>query len=102
MKFPAVSLLALSIALAVQPASAAKPTAPTFDPKRLSNDVKVLSSDAFEGRGPATEGETKTVDYVVAQMKAAGLKPGGDLKDGQREWTQAVPLARAEITGTPQ
>ncbi|MGO4222339.1 M28 family metallopeptidase [Lysobacter sp. TAF61] len=102
MKFPAVSLLALSIALAVNPASAAKPSAPTFDPKRLSNDVKVLSSDEFQGRGPATEGEVKTVDYVVAQMKAAGLKPGGDLKDGQREWTQAVPLARAEITGAPQ
>ncbi len=102
MKFPAVSLLALSIALAVQPASAAKPTAPTFDPQRLSNDVKVLSSDAFEGRGPATEGEVKTVDYVIAQMKAAGLKPGGDLKDGKREWTQAVPLARAEIKGAPQ
>ena len=61
----------------------------------------MLSSDEFEGRGPATAGETKTVDYVVAQMKAAGLQPGGDLKDGKRAWTQAVPLARSEIKGTP-
>ena len=98
MKLPAVTLLALSLSAAL-PAMAAK--APTFDPQRLSQDVKTLSSDEFEGRGPATEGETKTIDYVVAQLKAAGVQPGGDLKDGKREWTQAVPLARAEITGTP-
>ena len=74
---------------------------PKFDAKRLSNEVKELSSDAFEGRGPATAGEKKTIDYVVAQMKEAGLEPGGDLKDGQRLWTQAVPLLRAEIVGDP-
>ncbi|WP_266159925.1 M28 family metallopeptidase [Dyella silvatica] len=92
----AFSTLALSIATAVQAVDA-----PTFDPTRLSADVKTLSSDAFEGRGPATEGETKTVDYVVGQLKAAGLQPGGDLKNGKRAWTQAVPLLRAEIVGTP-
>jgi len=101
MKLPAVSLLALSLSLALNPAIAGKPAATDIDPKRLSQDVKILSSDEFEGRGPATAGETKTIDYVVGQMKAAGLQPGGDLKDGKREWTQAVPLARAEIKGTP-
>ena len=99
MKLLAASLLSISIALALQPAAAVE--APTFDPQRLSEVVKTLSSDEFEGRGPATAGEIKTIDYVVAQMKAAGLKPGGDLKDGQRSWTQAVPLLRAEITGPP-
>ena len=99
MKLFAASLLSVSIALALQPAAAAD--APTFDPQRLSDVVKTLSSDAFEGRGPATAGETRTVDYVIAQMQAAGLQPGGDLSDGQRAWTQAVPLLRAEITGAP-
>ncbi len=102
MKLPAVSLLALSLSAALNPALAHKPAVPDVDPQRLSHDVKVLSSDEFEGRGPATAGETKTVDYVVAQLKAAGVQPGGDMKDGKREWTQAVPLARSEITGTPQ
>ena len=74
---------------------------PTFDATRLSDEVKTLSSDAFEGRGPATAGETRTIDYVVAQMKAAGLEPGGDLVDGKRSWTQDVPLARFQISGTP-
>lgn len=103
MKKPIVaSLLSLSVAAALSTALAAPPKAPAFDPKRLSEEVKVLSSDEFEGRGPATAGETKTIEYLTAQMKAAGLQPGGDIKDGQRTWTQAVPLLRAEITGTPQ
>ncbi|MEO5622100.1 MAG: M28 family metallopeptidase [Dokdonella sp.] len=76
--------------------------APSFDAQRLSAEVKTLSSDAFEGRGPATAGETKTVAYVVGQMQEAGLAPAGDLQDGKRAWTQAVPLARAEIVGTPK
>lgn len=75
--------------------------APKIDPQRLSDEVKILSSDAFEGRGPATPGETKTVEYVIAQFKAVGLQPGGDLKDGKRSWTQAVPLGKFEIKGTP-
>ncbi|WP_300619124.1 M28 family peptidase, partial [Dokdonella sp.] len=94
-------LLASCIALALSsPAFADK--APTFDAQRLSDTVKTLASDAFEGRGPATAGETKTVEYIVEQMKAAGLQPGGDLKDGKRGWTQAVPLARSQISGTPK
>ncbi|MFI4969225.1 MAG: M28 family metallopeptidase [Lysobacterales bacterium] len=94
-------LLACAIALSVPLAAAALDT-PRFDPERLSAEVRTLSSDAFEGRAPATPGETKTVAYVIEQMKAAGLQPGGDLEDGQRGWTQAVPLARAQIKGTPK
>lgn len=75
--------------------------APPMDAARLKADVKTLSSDAFEGRGPATAGEVKTVDYISAQMKAAGLEPGGDLKGGKRAWTQDVPLAKSDIIGTP-
>ena len=93
----ALTLLAFSIVSAVYAADA-----PTIDPQRLSSDVKTLSSDAFEGRGPDTAGETKTIDFVVSQFKAAGIQPGGDLKNGKREWTQAVPLLRTEIIGTPQ
>lgn len=94
--------LILSLATLSLSTTALCATAPTFDPKRLSEDVKTLSSDAFEGRGPATEGEKKTIAYVSEQMKAAGLEPGGDLKDGKRSWTQSVPLLRAEIKGTPK
>ena len=70
-----------------------------LDPDRLADHIKVLSSDAFEGRGPATPGEAKTVKYMIEQFKAAGLQPGGDLRSGRRAWTQDVPLARFEIKG---
>ena len=69
------------------------------DPARLSAHVKILASDAFEGRAPATPGEQKTVAYITEQMKAVGLQPGGDLKNGARAWTQDVPLAQFEIDG---
>ncbi|SFD68718.1 M28 family metallopeptidase [Massilia yuzhufengensis] len=87
------------VLLGLAAVSAHAADAPGFDPKRLSQDVKVLSSDAFEGRGPNTAGETKTVNYLVEQFKAAGLAPGGDLSAGKRSWTQDVPLGRFEIKG---
>ncbi|MGN2244125.1 M28 family metallopeptidase [Frateuria sp. GZRR33] len=97
--------LAYAIAAALLVPALASPAwatdLPTFDPHRLSQEVRTLSSDAFEGRGPATPGETKTVDYVVAQFKAAGLEPGGAIVEGKRTWTQPVPLGRFEIVGTP-
>jgi Zn-dependent M28 family amino/carboxypeptidase len=80
-------------------AAAQAATPPKIDAKRIATDVKVLSSDAFEGRGPNTAGETKTVDYLIKQFKAAGLQPGGDLAGGKRSWTQDVPLGRFEIKG---
>ncbi|HTJ19463.1 MAG TPA: M28 family metallopeptidase [Steroidobacteraceae bacterium] len=91
-------LSALALVLAGHFSSIASADA-TVDPARLSQHVKTLSSDAFEGRGPATPGEQKTVAYLTEQMKAAGLQPGGDLKDGKRAWTQDVPLAQFNISG---
>lgn len=74
---------------------------PSFDGARISRDVKELASDAYEGRGPATAGEEKTIAYLSEQFAEAGLLPGGDLANGKRAWTQAVPLRRADIVGTP-
>jgi Zn-dependent M28 family amino/carboxypeptidase len=88
-----------SAALLMLASAAAAAATPTFDPQRLSQHVKELASDAYEGRAPNSAGEVKTVDYLVAQFKAAGLKPGGDLVRGKRGWTQDVPLGRFEIKG---
>nr|WP_295997704.1 M28 family metallopeptidase [Rugamonas sp.] len=89
-----VALLAVTTAATAHAAGA-----PEFDPQRLSQDVKVVSSDEFEGRGPHTPGEDKTIAYLIEQFKAAGLQPGGDLVKGARRWTQDVPLGRFEIKG---
>lgn len=88
-------------ALFVSAAVPAAPAAPRFDTSRITQDVRTLSSDAFEGRGPATRAETKTVDYIVSQMKAAGLQPGGPVTGKTRSWTQDVPLLKSDIVGAP-
>jgi Zn-dependent M28 family amino/carboxypeptidase len=92
-------LVASAVAFIGLPLSAASMDG--FSPQRLSQHVQTLGSDAFEGRGPATEGETKTVNYLTEQFQAAGLQPGGDLVAGKRKWTQDVPLLQSELIGDP-
>lgn len=72
-----------------------------FSPERLKQIDRTISSDAFEGRGPATRAETKTVNYITDQFRSAGLAPGGDLVNGARKWTQDVPLLESEFAGDP-
>ena len=90
-----------AIALAAT-ASFAAPTSSGISPQRLSDVDKFISSDAFEGRGPATRAETKTINYIADQFKTIGLQPGGDVVNGQRSWFQNVPLLKSDITGNPQ
>ena len=94
-------LLAVAVAACAVPLIAAAASAPKADTTRMREDIRVLSSDAFEGRAPASEGEKKTVAYLVEQLKKIGLQPGGDMKDGKRAWTQDVPLAKFQIVGKP-
>src|SRR5690554_1008736 len=61
----------------------------------LAAHLRILASDEFEGRAPATPGEEKTVAYISEQFAAAGLEPAG----GDGGWTQAVMLERTEIAG---
>ncbi|MEZ0244443.1 MAG: M28 family peptidase [Sphingomonas sp.] len=65
------------------------------DPARMSAMVKTLASPEFEGRGPGTAGEAKTVDWLVGQFKALGLEPGGE--DGT--FIQKVPMFHTMVTG---
>jgi len=83
--------------LAAAPAPAAVQPAPSPSPSRLSDDVRTLASDAFQGRAPGTAGEDKTIDWLIARFKALKLEPGG--RDGS--WTQPVPLVHTRLgTGT--
>jgi Zn-dependent M28 family amino/carboxypeptidase len=92
-------LLATAIAVLPLAPVAAFAADPLFDGARLTEHVQILASDGFEGRGPATLGEDKTVAYIAGQYAAVGLEPGGDLKDGKRAWTQDVPLGQFSIDG---
>jgi Zn-dependent M28 family amino/carboxypeptidase len=75
--------------------------AQTFSIPRMTTDIRTLSNDSFAGRGPATQGETKTVAYLVAQLRAAGVQPGGEVVNGKRQYTQRVPLLQSDWTGSP-
>ncbi|KAB7647765.1 M28 family peptidase [Polymorphobacter fuscus] len=65
---------------------------PPISATRIKADVATLASDAFAGRGPGEDGETKTIAFLQAEMAKAGLQPGGP--DGQ--WLQPVPLVRLD------
>jgi Zn-dependent M28 family amino/carboxypeptidase len=101
---------------AAAPAPAIAPAAATASAHAFSEDitagdfaelVKTLASDAFEGRGPGTPGEEKSVAYIRAQFERIGLKPGnGD------SYFQEVPMMettadesttlRLDVAGKPR
>lgn len=71
---------------------AATAVASPISAERIREDVRVLASDGFEGRGPGEPGDRRTVEYLSRAFAAAGLEPGGT--DGG--WTQPVPLVRMD------
>jgi Zn-dependent M28 family amino/carboxypeptidase len=44
---------------------------------RMRKDITFLASDQCEGRGVATQGINLAADYIAAEFKKAGLRPGG-------------------------
>ncbi|HTM04382.1 MAG TPA: M28 family metallopeptidase [Vicinamibacterales bacterium] len=94
-----VILLIASAALAAQ--TALKLPQTPINVARLTAHVKEIASDAYEGRGPGTRAEQKTVDYISKQLAAVGVQPGGDADGkGGRKWTQAVELLQSNVSGT--
>ena len=77
--------------------AAAAAAAPQVDMKRMAEISRTLASDAFQGRAPGTPGEDRTIPYLIAQFKAAGLEPAGE----NGGWTQEVPMIRTQL-GTPE
>jgi len=60
---------------------------------RLLSHISVLADDSLEGRRPASLGEQKTIDYLVAQYKAIGLEPAGE----NGTYLQKVPTVGTQI-----
>jgi Zn-dependent M28 family amino/carboxypeptidase len=85
----------LSAAAGLSILAYAASAAPDLSAARLSEDIRVLASDAFEGRGPGTAGEDKALAYIQSQYASIGLAPAGD----HGGWLQAVPLNRFEVVG---
>jgi Zn-dependent M28 family amino/carboxypeptidase len=60
----------------------------SITPEGILKHIRVLASDEFDGRAPATAGEQKSLDYIVGQCKALKLAPGNP--DGS--WLEPVAL----------
>ncbi|GLQ23386.1 hypothetical protein GCM10007853_12600 [Algimonas ampicilliniresistens] len=60
----------------------------------LGRRIETLSSDEFMGRAPGTEGGQMSVDYIVAEMEAAGLEPMGE----NGTWLQTVELTESVVS----
>ena len=67
-----------------------------IDAANLTETVRTLASDQFQGRAPGTAGEERTIGYLIGRLQALGLEPAGT--DGG--WTQSVPLLHTRL-GTP-
>ena len=66
---------------------------PEVSTEDLSMHIKVLASDEFGGRAPGTDGEEKTVTYLIQQFQRLGLKPGnGD------SYVQTVPMIESLVS----
>jgi Zn-dependent M28 family amino/carboxypeptidase len=79
--------------LLAAPAAAQPSPAPGIDAAQLTETVRTLASDQFQGRAPGTVGEERTIGYLIGRLQALGLEPAGT--DGG--WTQPVPLLHTRL-----
>lgn len=85
-------LLVASSSFATAPLLAQAAPKPAISVETLKTVTQTLSSDAYEGRKPATSAEEKTTAYIVERFKRAGLKPGNPDGENGASWFQNVPL----------
>jgi Zn-dependent M28 family amino/carboxypeptidase len=92
--------IAVMVVLAgLAPPQTPKTALDSIQPGPILEHIKVLASDEYEGRGPGTPGEEKSVAYLAGQFQKMGLKPGNP--DGT--YFQTVPLGgfqAKQVTGS--
>ncbi|WP_133468126.1 M28 family metallopeptidase [Paraglaciecola marina] len=68
----------------------------------VAEHIKVLASDKFAGRGPLTQGEALTIEYLATEyqkMELVGANPNRVGESSLGHYYQAVPMA--QITPNP-
>ena len=84
---------ALLLPLLAAPAAAQSSPTPGIDAANLTETVRTLASDQFQGRAPGTTGEERTIGYLIGRLQALGLEPAGT----GGGWTQPVPLLHTRL-----
>ncbi|WP_223181558.1 M28 family peptidase [Sphingopyxis sp. LK2115] len=88
------AVAAAALAATAAPAHAAPATADApITEADLASHMKILAGDAFEGRAPGTDGEDRTIAYIVGEWAKAGLEavPGS-----ATPWLQPVPFVETQ------
>jgi TonB family protein len=93
MKKKVVNILCIALAFAfvfavARLAAAKEGRRVKIDPEKIREHVKYLASDALEGRGTGQKGGDAAGEYIAAQFKSYGLKPGSDVGT----YLQSVPM----------
>lgn len=78
------------VAVAAVLMAAGMASAQDFSAARISDNIRTISADEYQGRYPGTEGERMVLSWLQAQYEAMGFQPGGP--NGQ--WLQEVTLKR--------
>jgi len=72
-------LLSFTLLLVTALTAADKPVPlPHFDGNSWWRNIEVLANDNMEGRDTGSPGFAKAEEYVISQLKAAGLEPAGN------------------------
>jgi len=64
------------------------PTAAGITPEEIGAHLRFLSSDLLEGRAPATRGGRLAEEYIAAQLRTFGVRPGAS----DTSYFQRVPI----------
>ena len=75
------------------PVTVSGPAETEITAARIAAHTRLLSSDLFEGRGPATRGGDLATAYLATQLALAGIAPAGD--DGT--YFQQVPVVESTV-----
>ena len=91
-------LLCCVVLFACKPAENASPKSAgrQIQADAVAHHVRVLASDAMEGRGIGTKGIDAAAKYIAEEMERSGLKPGG--LDGT--WFQPFEMTVGVAVGT--
>jgi len=80
------------------PDTVAKTAQAQITPATLRAPIRILASDEFEGRGPATRGDALSRLYLSTELETLGYKPGGE----QGGWEQSFDIVgvKAKLPAT--
>ncbi|HEV2270039.1 MAG TPA: M28 family metallopeptidase [Steroidobacteraceae bacterium] len=84
-----------AIATSATPPPMAVALAPQINDSDFLQFDRTLSSDAFDGRKPATRGEVLTIRYLVDQFRHMRVTPGN-----HGYWLQSVPVVTTTLVNT--